>query len=103
MNSRVDTVKFVNFTTQNITGLGYEPVINAVSSFSPINTVNKPLEGNMGVFATKVIGRATGTAEYDAEEQKSMILNNNAYRLQMQAVQVLKSELGVEDNRYKFF
>lgn len=103
MKSRIDTVKFVNFTTQNITGLGYEPVINAVSSFSPINSINKPLEGNMGVYVTKVIDRTTGNGEYDAKEQKSMILNNNAYRLQMQAIQVLKKELGVEDNRYKFF
>jgi len=31
------------------------------------------------------------------------MLNNNAYRLQMQSIDVLKEKLGVEDNRYKFF
>jgi peptidyl-prolyl cis-trans isomerase D len=31
------------------------------------------------------------------------MLNDNAYRLQMQSVEVLKEKLGVEDNRYRFF
>jgi peptidyl-prolyl cis-trans isomerase D len=83
--------------------LGYEPVINAVSSFAPLNTVVGPMEGNMGVFVTKVIDRSEGSAEYNDKEQKESLLNNNAYRLQMQALETLKSKLGVEDNRYRFF
>lgn len=103
MNSRIDTVRFVNFTTQNITGLGYEPVINAAASFAPIGKIVGPMEGNLGVFVTNVVNRTEGTDIYDADEQKSLILNNNAYRIQMQAIETLKDELGVEDNRYRFF
>lgn len=103
MNVGLDSVRFVNFTTQNITGLGYEPVVNAVSSFAPLNTVVGPMEGNMGVFVIKVVNRAEGSAVYDDKEQKESMLNNNAYRLQMQSIEVLKNELGVVDNRYKFF
>ena len=103
MNSRIDTVRFVNFTTQNITGLGYEPVINAAASFAPIGKIVGPMEGNLGVFVTNVVNRTEGTDVYDADEQKSLILNNNAYRIQMQAIETLKDELGVEDNRYRFF
>lgn len=103
MNSIVDTVRFVNFTTQNITGVGYEPVINAAASFAPIGKTVGPMKGNLGVFVANVTNRTEGTAEYDAEAQKALILNNNAYRIQMQAVETLKDELGVEDNRYKFF
>ncbi len=103
MNSRIDTVQYVNFRTQNITGLGYEPVINAVSSFAPINSVVGPVEGNMGVYVANVLNRTESTGTYDAEEQKNAIMNNNVYRLQMQAVEVLKNELGVEDNRFRFF
>ncbi len=103
INSIVDTVRFVNFTTQNITGVGYEPVINAAASFAPIGKTVGPMKGNLGVFVANVTNRTEGTAEYDAEAQKALILNNNAYRIQMQAVETLKDELGVEDNRYKFF
>lgn len=103
MKSTTDTVRFVNFTTRNITGLGVEPVLNAVSSSAPLNKVVGPMKGNMGVFVTQVVNRVEGTETYDAKTQKLSMLNNNAYRLQMQSIEVLKDKLGVEDNRFKFF
>ena len=103
MNSAVDTVRFVNFNTPNITGLGFEPVLNGVSAFAPLQTVVGPLKGNMGVFVTQVTNRTEGTDTYDAASQKMSMFNNNAYRLQMQSIDVLKEKLGVEDNRYRFF
>ncbi|WP_352423807.1 SurA N-terminal domain-containing protein [Proteiniphilum sp.] len=103
MNTHTDTVRFVNFNTQNITGLGFEPALNAVSAFAPTNKIVGPLKGNMGVYVATVTNRAEGEDEYDAEEQKNQILNNNAYRLQMQSIEVLKAKLGVEDNRFRFF
>lgn len=103
MNSVTDTVRFVNFNTRNITGIGFEPTLNAVSAFAPLNTLVGPMKGNMGVYVTSVINRTEGAEVYDAEEQKLNMLNNNAYRLQMQSIEVLKKQLGVEDNRYRFF
>lgn len=103
MNSKVDTVRFVSFTTQNITGLGFEPLLNAFSAFAPLNKVVGPMKGNMGVYVATVNDRTEGTQEYDAKLQKNQILNNNAYRLQMQSIEILKDKLGVEDNRFRFF
>lgn len=103
MNSRVDTVKFVNFNTQNITGLGFEPAVNAESAFAPLNRVSAPLKGNMGVFVTCVIDRTQGNETYDAAAQKRMMQGGNMYRIQMQAFETLKVKMKVEDNRYVFF
>lgn len=103
MGTHGDTVRFVNFNTQNITGLGFEPALNAVAAFAPANKVVGPLKGNMGVYVAAVANRTEGSDEYNADEQKSQILNNNAYRLQMQSIEVLKTKLGVEDNRFRFF
>ncbi|MFA7492464.1 MAG: peptidylprolyl isomerase [Proteiniphilum sp.] len=103
MSTHTDTVRFVNFNTQNITGLGFEPALNAVSAFAPLNKVVGPMKGNMGVYVASVANRTEGSDEYDADEQKNQILNNNAYRLQMQSIEVLKTKLGVEDNRFRFF
>lgn len=103
MNSMTDTVQFVNFTTRNITGVGYEPMLNAVSAFAPLNTLVGPMKGNMGVYVATVTDRVEGSEVYDAEEQKFNMMNNNAYRLQMQSIDVLRSRLGVEDNRFRFF
>lgn len=103
MKGAVDTVRFVNFNTRNITGLGFEPVLNAVSAFAPVNQLVGPMKGNMAVYVTQVSNRTQGTESYDAASQKMSMLNNNAYRLQMQSVEVLKEKMGVEDNRYRFF
>lgn len=103
MNSRTDTVRFVNFTTQNITGLGSEPVFNAASAFAQPHKVVGPMKGNMGVYVVSVLERTEGEEEYDEDAMKNRMLNNNAYRIQSQSIEVLKNKMGVEDNRYRFF
>lgn len=103
MNSKVDTVKFVNFTTQNISGLGFEPVLNAYSAYAPVNKVMGPVKGNMGVFVVNVVNRTEGNAPYNAKMQKEQMNGSKMYRMQMQSLEVLKDKLKVKDNRYRFF
>jgi peptidyl-prolyl cis-trans isomerase D len=105
MNSAMDTVRFVNFTTRNITGIGVEPVLSGISAFAPENVITGPVKGNMGVYVASVVNRVQDQEEvtYDAREQKSNMMGNNAYRMQMQSIEVLKNILAVEDNRYRFF
>jgi len=76
MKSTVDTVKFVNFNTQNIVGLGFEPMLNAYSAFAPVNTLLGPVKGNMGVIVVNVNNRTTGDAAYDADVQKNTMKGN---------------------------
>lgn len=104
MDTQIDTVKFVNFTTQNISGLGFEPVINAISAYAPQNAVVGPVKGNMGVYVTSVLNKTSDSEEpYDAASQKMSMQGENEYMLQMQSFEVLKRKLKVEDNRYVFF
>ena len=103
MNSKVDTVKFVNFATQNISGLGYEPVLNAYSAFAPVNKLMGPVKGNSGVYVVNVTNRAQGNLPYNAKIQKEQMSSNNVYRMQMQSIEILKDKLKVKDNRFRFF
>lgn len=103
LNTTVDTIRFVNYNTQNIAGLGFEPVLNAVAAFATPNQVSAPQKGNMGVYVTNVLNRTQGSATYNKDTQKQDMMNQNAYRVQMQSMEVLKNKLGVKDNRYKFF
>ena len=103
MNTEIDSVRFVDFNTTNITNLGSEPVINAYAAYAPLNTVVGPLKGSRGVFALSVINRERADEDYDAEEQKMNLQSDNLYRLQAQAIEVLKDKMKVVDNRYKFY
>ena len=103
MDAEVDSVRFVDFNTTNITNLGSEPMLNAYAAYAPLNTLVGPLKGNMGVFVMSVINREQEEQNYDAEEQKVNMQSNNLYRLQAQAIEVLKDKMNVVDNRYKFY
>ena len=103
MNAKIDTVKFVNFNTQNITGLGFEPVLNAFSAYAPLHKVMGPAKGNMGVFVVTVENRTQSNEPYNAKTQKAILNNNTAYRLQMQTMEILKDKLKVKDNRFRFY
>ena len=103
MDSKIDSVKFVDFNTSNITNLGNEPVLNAYAAYAPLNTIVGPLKGNMGVFVIDVINREQVEGEYNAEDQKIAMQLNAIYRLQNQAIEVLKDKMKVVDNRYKFY
>lgn len=103
MDAVVDTVKFVNFTTQNISGLGFEPTINAAAAYAAENAIVGPVKGNMGVYVLSVTNRTKNDDKYDATAQKNIMQSNNAYMLQMQSFATLKEKLKVEDNRYVFF
>ena len=103
MDSKIDSVRFVDFHTQNISNLGNEPVLNAYAAYGPLNTVVGPLKGNLGVYVINVINREKSEGEYNADSQKAQLQVNTMYRLQNQAVEVLKDKMKVVDNRYKFY
>jgi peptidyl-prolyl cis-trans isomerase D len=103
MDAEIDSVRFVDFNTSNITNLGNEPVLNAYAAYGPLNTVVGPLKGNMGVFVIDVISREQSQGEYNAKLQKTQLGSNTMYRLQGQAIEVLKDKMKVIDNRYKFY
>ena len=103
MDTEIDSVRFVDFNTPNITNLGNEPVLNAYAAYGPLNTVVGPLKGNMGVFVISVINREQSQDLYNAEQQKAQMGSSTMYRLQTQSIEVLKDKMKVIDNRYKFF
>ncbi|HTN67906.1 MAG TPA: peptidylprolyl isomerase [Dysgonamonadaceae bacterium] len=103
MDTKIDSVRFVDFNTSNISNLGHEPVINAYAAYAPLNTVVGPLKGNMGVFVVDVFNRQQEEEDYDADQQKTEMRANTMYRLQMQAIQILMDKMKVVDNRYKFY
>lgn len=103
IGSVVDTMKFVNFETQNISGVGPEPALNALAAFAPINKISAPTKGNRGVYITNVLNRTENSATYNSESHKLGMQSRNAGRIQRQSMDILKDKLKVVDNRYVFF
>ena len=100
MGSKVDSVKFINFGTRRIAGIGVEPKLNAMVSLAEVSA---PVAGNNGVYVFKVYDRNKEAKEYNEAEEIKTLDASNAYRFGFQAIQSLVNKADVEDNRIRFF
>ncbi|MDR3268957.1 MAG: SurA N-terminal domain-containing protein [Tannerella sp.] len=102
MDSRLDTVKFINMNTSRIASIGLEPVLNAEVTYAPANRLSEPVIGNNGVYVFQVLNRTKESREYDEQQEVRALESNNAYRVGYQAVQALVEKSKVEDHRIRF-
>ena len=103
MGAKVDSVKFVNFATRRISGIGIEPNLNAAVAMAQVDQVSAPVQGNNGVYVFKVYARNKDAKTYDEAEQVRTLDATNAYRVGFQAIQSLINKAEVEDNRIRFY
>ena len=103
MGSKVDSVKFINFGTRRIAGIGVEPKLNAMVSLAEVGQVSAPVAGNNGVYVFKVYDRNKEAKEYNEAEEIKTLDASNAYRFGFHAIQSLVNKADVEDNRIRFF
>lgn len=103
MNSSVDSVKFVNFATRRISGMGVEPKMNAMVALTPVDQVSALVKGNNGVYVFKSYAKNKENKTYDEANEVRMLNATNAYRFQYQVMQLLVDRADVEDNRIRFY
>lgn len=103
MKASADSVKFINFGTRRIAGIGVEPKLNAAVSLAQVDQVSVPVAGNNGVYVFKVYQRNKDAKEYNEASQIQALDATNAYRFGYQAIQSLVNKAEVEDNRIRFF
>ncbi|WP_165156558.1 peptidylprolyl isomerase [Parabacteroides sp. ZJ-118] len=103
MGSSVDSVKFVNFGTRRIAGVGIEPNLNAMVSMAQVDQVSAPVKGNNGVYVFKVYARSKDGKEFNEAEEIRALDASNAYRVGFQAIQSMVNNAKVEDNRIRFY
>ncbi|GHT29982.1 peptidylprolyl isomerase [Bacteroidia bacterium] len=103
MNANIDSVKFINFNTYRITGIGIEPKLNAYISLSSVNQLSSPVIGNNGVYVFQVVNKTASTQLYDEATQVNLINSANTYRISYQAMQSLINHADIKDNRIRFY
>lgn len=103
MGADVDSVKFVNFATRRISGVGIEPNLNAMVSMAQVDQVSAPVKGNNGVYVFKVYSREKDAKQYDEASEVNALNASNAYRVGFQAITSLVNHADVEDNRIRFY
>lgn len=102
IGTRVDSVHFVTFDSNNISGIGFEPVFNVYSKVGQQNKLEGPLKGENGVYVLDAINKTVDTKEMNAAEIKSKLSQTTTYMM-MQSLSALTEKMKVEDNRVKFW
>lgn len=102
IDAQVDSVNFVKFDSNRLLGIGFEPALNAVAVYAPLNTL-VPVKGNAGVYLVSVINRVDDPEKIaEIEIRNSMTLaRQNIVR--SRALQSLVLKTDVEDTRTRFY
>lgn len=102
IGTRVDTVKFVNFGSQYLAGVGAEPVFNAYSLHGEVNKQVGPVKGANGVLVFSLLNKEKQAGEFNEKLAKSQLEPMLAQRARY-TMEILKDKLGVVDNRVRFY
>ena len=105
MNANPQSVKFVSFSTTNITGIGNEPILNAKAPMASVGEVAGPLKGNNGVYVISITDKQESEQPFDLASQKQSLQMLNGYRAYQffQSGQILREHAKIEDNLSRFF
>ena len=99
----VDTVKFINFATRSIAGMGVEPKLNAYISLAKINELNAPVAGTNGVYVFKVYNREKSAEEYNEKNLIEELNQANLYKIGYGLSAELVKMSEIKDNRIRFY
>ena len=102
-NVPVQSVKFVNFSTPSISGIGVEPALNYSSSVAELNQITGPVKGSRGVFLIQVTDKMPAAGEFNVEQQKQNMNLQNSYRYLYMPLSALREKADIEDNRARFY
>ncbi len=96
------SVDFVTFSTQNITGIGVEPIINVQAPLVEVGKIAGPMKGKNGVYVLNITKKEASETPYNEDAEKQSLQSANLYRM-YSFMNVLRDQSKVEDNRIRFY
>ena len=102
LSTEVKEAAGVNFTSFSIPALGFEPAVIGTVSILSEGKVSEPIQGNNGVYLTKVTS-FSNTANADLKGEKTRLAQALNYRAGGQVFESLKKVVDIEDKRSKFY
>ena len=102
LSTDVKVASNINFSSYSIPSLGAEPAVIGTVCFIPEGKISEPVQGNNGVYLTKVTS-FTNAANADVKGEKSRLAQAMNYRASGQVLESLKKVVDIVDRRSKFY
>ena len=103
MNSKVDTAKFISFSSPSIAGVGYEPVLSALAPYADNGKLQGPAKGNRGVYVFSVFNKNVSAQPFNPAVESQKLEQSYMYSINSQLLNVLRDKADIEDTLIKFF
>jgi len=103
LNSKVDTVDLLNFSSFNLGNRGYEPDVIGTSFATKINTLSKPIKGYSGVYIvhTDEFEKAPETNDFTTILMQHR--NNFEQKVNSNLFRAIQDKVEIIDNRMMFY
>lgn len=101
LDSEVQSASDIDFGAFQVPGAGVEPALVALATTAKSGEISAPVAGNNGVFIVKVNNIKEGTANIDAE--KNQLKQNITFKVDYQALEAIKNNSSIVDQRSKFY
>ncbi len=92
-----------NFAAYSISGLGFEPELQAAIVSLPANKISAPIEGKSGVFIIQIKNIQNPAASMDPSTEKNMMARTYRSRVGYQVFEAIKEASKIEDRRSEFY
>jgi peptidyl-prolyl cis-trans isomerase D len=102
LNAAVDTLDSISFNDYFVGPYGMEPKLQAAIAAAPDNAFIGPIQGASGVYMVKINSRADNPQAVPGDAIRNQM--QQSYSQKMRGVmQVLKDNVKIIDQRYRFF
>ncbi|MDO5035852.1 MAG: SurA N-terminal domain-containing protein [Porphyromonas sp.] len=101
IDQSVDTLNYVQYSSSRLAEIGYEPAINAVAAFAPLNTL-QAVRGLNAIYLTTVQERVDSQPVPTEQDTKLMLEANRRGYVRSQLIPTVIGKAQLKDNRYKF-
>jgi peptidyl-prolyl cis-trans isomerase D len=102
LDTQVDSVRFINFSTSRISTIGLEPKLTAKISYAPLHSISEPVIGRNGVYVFSVFDRSKVESEFDESLEILKLESVNSYRISYTSIMSLIEKAKIKDNRIRF-
>lgn len=103
LNTPLKEIKSTTFTTYSLSGLGYEPEVQAAAVKLPTEKISKPILGKNGVFVIQVKNISNPPKDLNIINDKDYLLRSYRARVGYQVYEAIKEAANIVDNRANFY
>lgn len=102
LNANVQSASNINFNAFSIPGMGLEPAVIGTVATLDVDKVSNPIEGNNGVYITKVTSVSQG-ADQNVDAEQNRLAQTINMRASSQVFEAHREAVEIVDKRSKFY